>query len=712
MPTLTRVRVLRSRKSSVARKLKRSRQRVRITQENSARHPPSNLEGLLSMAGLARGFPRANARMVTQLAVQLQRNHGNYYTQRVLKETGLLKGATVQPSYAAKSAIMAQRCCAGGCDCSPGLKGNDRENLEVPRRVTERHLVSELQRSQGNGQSLDPGARAKLEASMGVDLRNISIHTDARADRLARSVAAEAFTVGTDIYFRAARYDPRSRAGVQLLAHEITHAVQQSGGAVTGRQVSSGLTVSDPSDGFEREADRSAALTMERMDSAASGGAAAGLPRVQRRSNKNRLPLLARSADSMTLQRKVFTDTSVKGWTVSFNPTAAVTPDAGGQQVTHYDEDADDSKFHQRAFDVAADSTGKIFIAVNMVWQGIGSDGGGGGGGGIIPGLSKEDCKKLPPGVPDEIKKLCEIGGADCKDNVDNASDAVLLALCSALTAAGVIPGLICFAAKLFGADRLLKNFLKKQICGDTPGKKQPPKQTVIASGKGNATLQVSYAVEKDGKMQVFGPGPISSSSGTGAQVVSPVQFTKEATPTGGEVSLAPMIHSVIGQEINDFQQLFDVTVRLPKPQPFSCCQRVFPFVVGTDRFQNEDAAHEQLFTWFQGLHPSIRKSVERGETPIVVAGHASTTGSQKLNLELSQKRANRVKNILQSFFGSDSHPNVFAFGKLLAKQPGEIAEERRADVKIAGETRLEGDAGGLSCGLTNQPGVCDEFPV
>lgn len=138
----------------------------------------------------------------------------------------------------------------------------------------------------------------------------------------------------------------------------------------------------------------------------------------------------------------------------------------------------------------------------------------------------------------------------------------------------------------------------------------------------------------------------------------------------------------------------------------------MFPFVVGTDKFQNEDVAHEQLFSWFRGLHPKVRKSVERGDTPILIAGHASATGSQKFNLELSQKRANRVKNILQSFFGSDSHPNLFAFGKLLAKQPGEVAEERRADVRIAGEVRMEEDAGLLPCGPTNQPGVCDEFPV
>ena len=710
---LTRVRIHRSRKGSVARKSRRLRHRAHLTQERRTDNTPEAVETLLGVAGLARGLPRANAGMVSRLALQLQRSYGNYYTGRMLRESRLNRGPAGQPSSSRKSDNMLQRCRGNGCNCSTGPKEIERKNGQSLGRPTGQKLASELNRTRENGQSLDPVARAKLEDSMGVDLRNISIHADASADRLARSVDADAFTVGTDIYFRADRFDPRSQAGMHLLAHEVTHTLQQSGGGGAGTRPSRGLTVSDPGDSLEQAADRNAALTMNRINSA-SGGASSNRVPAAARTNKNRPRLMAKSTNHMMLQRKVFTDKSVKGWTVSFAPTAAVTPDAGGQQVTHYDQDPDDSKFHQQTFEVGADSGGKVFIAANMTWQGIGTNGGGGGGGGIIPGLSKEDCKNLPPGVPDEIKKLCEIGGSDCKDNIDNASDAVLIALCSALTAAGVVPGLICFAAKIFGADKLLKNFLKKQICGDEKpgGKIKPPKQTVIASGKGNATLQVSYFVEKDGKMQVFGPGPISSSNGTGAQVVSPVQFTKQATPIGGEVSLAPMIHSVIGQEINDFQQLFDVTIRLPKPQPFSCCQRVFPFVVGTDRFQNEDAAHEQLFTWWQGLHPSVRKSVERGETPITVSGHASTTGSQKFNLELSQKRANRVKNILQSFFGSDSHPNVFAFGKLLAKQPGEVAEERRADVKIAGEVRMEGNTGASSCGLTNQPAVCDEFPV
>ena len=62
------------------------------------------------------------------------------------------------------------------------------------------------------------------------------MHTDANAAGLARSVNAQAFTVGSDVVFGAGQYRPDDTDGKQLLAHELTHVVQQSGGA--GRKAS------------------------------------------------------------------------------------------------------------------------------------------------------------------------------------------------------------------------------------------------------------------------------------------------------------------------------------------------------------------------------------------------------------------------------------------------------------------------------------------
>src|SRR4030095_4569821 len=81
------------------------------------------------------------------------------------------------------------------------------------------------------------------------DLSPVRVHTDGAAATLNRAVQAEAFTTGTDIFFAPGRYDPSSSAGRGLLAHELTHVVQQSSGAG-----GPGGTVSHPDDPAELEA--------------------------------------------------------------------------------------------------------------------------------------------------------------------------------------------------------------------------------------------------------------------------------------------------------------------------------------------------------------------------------------------------------------------------------------------------------------------------
>src|SRR5882762_555811 len=82
------------------------------------------------------------------------------------------------------------------------------------------------------GQPLDRATRALLEARFGYDFSRVRVHSDARANESARSVHAHAYTVGEDIVFDAGRFAPHTREGRRLLAHELTHVVQQ--GAVGG----------------------------------------------------------------------------------------------------------------------------------------------------------------------------------------------------------------------------------------------------------------------------------------------------------------------------------------------------------------------------------------------------------------------------------------------------------------------------------------------
>jgi hypothetical protein len=134
------------------------------------------------------------------------------------------------------------------------------------------------------GQSLDEGVRTDMEARLGHDFSGVRVHTDDRADASARSVSAHAYTVGSDIVFQRGAYDPASTAGQTLLAHELTHVVQQRSGPVDGTSTGGGVAVSDPSDRFEREAAANAARVMSAPVKAQESVAAApgAAPAVQR----------------------------------------------------------------------------------------------------------------------------------------------------------------------------------------------------------------------------------------------------------------------------------------------------------------------------------------------------------------------------------------------------------------------------------------------
>jgi hypothetical protein len=101
------------------------------------------------------------------------------------------------------------------------------------------------------GQRLDAEARTYFEPRFRHDFGRVRIHSDTRAAEAARAVNALAFTLGRDIVFGPGRYAPTTKAGRQLLAHELTHVLQQAGGSA------SPLLETIPSDSEpEREARR------------------------------------------------------------------------------------------------------------------------------------------------------------------------------------------------------------------------------------------------------------------------------------------------------------------------------------------------------------------------------------------------------------------------------------------------------------------------
>jgi Domain of unknown function (DUF4157) len=114
----------------------------------------------------------------------------------------------------------------------------------------------------GGGQPLEPATRSLMEAHMGHSFGDVRVHTDTRATESARAVNAQAYTVGTNVVVQSDRYRPGTPEGDRLLAHELTHVVQQAAGPVSGTPAAGGIQLSDPSDSFEQAAERNADLVM------------------------------------------------------------------------------------------------------------------------------------------------------------------------------------------------------------------------------------------------------------------------------------------------------------------------------------------------------------------------------------------------------------------------------------------------------------------
>ncbi len=90
-------------------------------------------------------------------------------------------------------------------------------------------IENQIQSMKGGGHPLSDGERAFFEPRFGYDFSGVRVHTDANAAESAMSVNAQAYTVGRDIVFGKEKYSPGSSDGKKLLAHELTHIIQQNG---------------------------------------------------------------------------------------------------------------------------------------------------------------------------------------------------------------------------------------------------------------------------------------------------------------------------------------------------------------------------------------------------------------------------------------------------------------------------------------------------
>jgi hypothetical protein len=152
--------------------------------------------------------------------------------------------------------------------------------------------------ARGGGRGMDHGTRSHMESAFGADFSGVRIHTDTRADGLSQSLSARAFTTGRDVFFRQGEYNPGASSGRELLAHELTHVVQQNGDGIRRK-----MTVSDPGDAHEVEADRMAQAVMQ-QEHAPRGDQQSKNPVVVRQEDEEQAMTARRMADPSLAQRQ------------------------------------------------------------------------------------------------------------------------------------------------------------------------------------------------------------------------------------------------------------------------------------------------------------------------------------------------------------------------------------------------------------------------
>jgi hypothetical protein len=181
-------------------------------------------------------------------------------------------------------AVLGRAAAAGRADAA-GPQGVLRLQRQVGNTGTaammdeERSPVHDVVSS--GGRPLDSEVRTDMESTLGHDFSDVRVHDDAAAHESAEAVQAKAYTVGSHVVFQRDAYNPGSDDGRHVLAHELTHVVQQRSGPVDGTEAPGGIKVSDPSDRFEREASETADRALAGQAPAAPAAAPAGVQRQE-----------------------------------------------------------------------------------------------------------------------------------------------------------------------------------------------------------------------------------------------------------------------------------------------------------------------------------------------------------------------------------------------------------------------------------------------
>jgi hypothetical protein len=198
--------------------------------------------------------------------------------------TGTRTAQTTAPTRKAAGPVL-QRACACGkhtADQNGECTECRKKRLGLQRRAVGQGpdvappIVHEVLRSPGR--PLDDATRGFMESRFNHDFSGVRVHTDARAAESARAVNALAYTVGNHVAFDVGQFAPTTSAGRGLLAHELTHVVQQGGGpSATGHWPTSALSVGPRSSPLEQMAELASRAAEPAADSTVALGSVSGM---------------------------------------------------------------------------------------------------------------------------------------------------------------------------------------------------------------------------------------------------------------------------------------------------------------------------------------------------------------------------------------------------------------------------------------------------
>jgi hypothetical protein len=189
--------------------------------------------------------------------VNMQQAYGNQAALRMLRvENGRVIAAN--PMH---RGVLQRKCACGNAASVAGTctQCQQKQEMSLQRKAARMEAGSEISPTvhevlNSPGQPLNHDTRTFMESRFGKDFSRIRVHTDAKASESAKAMNSSAYTVDQNIVFGTRQFAPNTKAGRGLLAHELTHTIQQAGVNTSGLQGK--LEVTSPSDAAEQEAEK------------------------------------------------------------------------------------------------------------------------------------------------------------------------------------------------------------------------------------------------------------------------------------------------------------------------------------------------------------------------------------------------------------------------------------------------------------------------